>query len=134
MFDNNVQCFQNHIAGQVFHLKRHKCIGPVERLGDGRFLFQINGPDGLDRFNNLVAQFLLDSRNFQIHDPGFEILVRIINVQVKASSFEGIAHIPVVVGRQDDKGDVYCLACADLGYGDLVITQNFQQKSFEFRV
>jgi len=51
-----------------------------------------------------------------------------------AAALEGVAHVAIVVGREQDKGDPDGRACAQLRNGNLKITEQFQQKGLELRI
>ncbi|OQC73223.1 MAG: hypothetical protein BWX45_00608 [Deltaproteobacteria bacterium ADurb.Bin002] len=53
---------------------------------------------------------------------------------MNAAALEGVAHVAVVVGRKQDKGDPDGRACAQLRNGNLKITEQFQQKGLELRI
>ena len=69
-----------------------------------------------------------------LHDPQFEIGVGVVDVQVQAAALERIAHVPRVVGGQEDGRNTAGFAGPDLRNGDLEIAQNLEQERLELGI
>ena len=67
-------------------------------------------------------------------DLEFLLVVRIIDPVVQAASFQGIVDLAGAVGSDDDHGRVGGVKGAQLGNGDLVIGQEFQEEPFKLLI
>ena len=88
----------------------------------------------MHRCHQLVGEFFGNGGNFHAHDFPFEIDIRIIDIEVQTPPFQGIAHVPVVVGCEHGKRNVQGLAGTYFRNGYLEVAQYFQQKGFKFRI
>src|SRR5438105_7451188 len=104
--------------------------GPVECLGDGGVLLQLQRPQRAHDAHDLVGQVLGDPRDPGQHDLLLPFQVGIVDVQVEAAPLERLGQLTGVVRRQEDQGDLAGRDRSQLRYRHLVVGQDLEQERF----
>ncbi|VBB41346.1 hypothetical protein TRIP_B10075 [uncultured Desulfatiglans sp.] len=106
-------------------------LGPVERLGDPRFLQEIDLPDPLHEAGDLLRETGLDVRHLGHDDGVFLIEGGVVDPVVEAAPLECVVDVAGPVGGDDDHRALAGLDGPHLRDRDLEVGENFQQKGLE---
>ena len=108
---------------------------PVDGLGDGGHLLQIQLAQILDEGDELAPEFRWNLRHAGVDDALLEVGVRKRDVQVQAATLQRVGNLAgVVAGEEDDGRVAVCLDGAYLGDRDLEVGEDLQQERLELVV
>src|SRR6266508_3236557 len=109
-------------------LELQQGAGPVDRLGDGRRLLQLQPADGPHHLRDLVGELLADLGHAGADDPPLALDVRVVDVQVQAAPAQRLRQLPGGVGGEHDQGALGAGDGAELRDGDLEVGEDLQQQ------
>ena len=101
---------------------------PVEGLGDGRCLAQLERAQRAHDAGHLVGQLLADAGHLGAHDLALAVEVRVVDVQVEAAPLERFGQLAGVVGGEEHHGQLRGPHGAELGDRHLVLGEDLEQQ------
>ena len=98
--------------------------GPVQGLGDARYLVQVYLPDVLEKAADLSRQHLRDARYLVLNNAQFLLKGWEVYPEVQAAPTKGVREVTGAIGGEDNRRDMVGLNGADLGNGYLELGQD----------
>ena len=111
------------------HLKQG--VHPVQGFGDAWDLGQVFAAQALHELHSVFDQAGVDLGQGGFDDGDLSRQRRVIEVVVQAAAAQRVRQLACAVAGQNDLRDVRGADGADLGHGDLVFGQHFEQKGFK---
>ena len=108
--------------------KQHERPGPVDRLGDGRVLLEIEGSQRPDDPRHLVGELVADTGDLGEHDGAFALEGRVVEVEEQATPLQSLGEIAGVVGGEEHERDLSGADRPELGDRDLVVGKDLEQE------
>ncbi len=114
--------------------QRGQSRGPVDRFGHAGRLEQLEGTHGLDRGRHLTSERFSHLRRSEANYGYLPLEARMLNPVVEAAPLEGVVDVACAVGGENHQRRRLGRERAELGDGDRVIGQHFQQEGLELVV
>src|SRR5579863_7436818 len=118
----------------VGRAEQQQSPGPVDRLGDARWLLEIQLPDHLDDLHELARDGLRELGRVHADDLELVLQVRVVEPQVEAAALQRLGQLTAVVGREQHHRVRLRLDAAKLRDRDLEVRQQLEQHRLELLV
>ncbi|CAD5374266.1 hypothetical protein RA210_U50218 [Rubrivivax sp. A210] len=116
---------------QMACIQRHQGTRPVQGLGHARHLEEVQLAQALDEGHHLPRQALAGLGRLQRHDLQLALGVGKLHPVVEAAALERVVDFACAVAGDQRDGRRAGLDGAQLGHGDLVLSQHLEQEGIE---
>src|SRR6478735_8125460 len=107
---------------------------PVDRLGDRRWLLQVQAADHRDDLDKPAPERVGDLGRVQLHDRELVLELGVVEPQVQAAALEGLGQLARVVGGEQHERLRVGLDATELRDRYLEVRQDFEQHRLELLV
>ena len=127
VLDDHVRGLRQQVRGELRRAQHGQRAGPVDGLGDAGRLSQVQVAQATDHLDEGLRQGIGQAGVLGPDDGQLTLGVRVVQRQVQAPALQCRRQIPGVVGGQHDERLMPGPEGAELGHGDLVLGEQFEQ-------
>ncbi len=108
--------------------EEHEGPGPVDGLGDGGVLLEIERAERADDTGDLVGELGGDAGDLGEHDRPLALERGVVEVEEKAAALQGLRQLTGVVGGEEHERYLVGRDGAELGDRDLIVREDLEQE------
>src|SRR5438128_11181186 len=134
VLENTSQRIVNRFFAQFMSIHGDQSGRPIQRLGNAGTLVEIHKSQALDQTADLLDEKSLDFGDLRSNDRILFFETRVINPVIEAAPFQRVMDLSRAIRGQDHVGRFLGADRSELGYGDLKVGENLEQKRFKLHV